>query len=209
MQQITVSKVANNVGVHANTLNNWFNSLSQRNIHHLNTKKVGARNTKVYDSLDLKIAIHINRLSAEENIPLDDIFDNLHMFFDLRRIGVDQNEEGLLMMDIPSEQGFTDTEIWEKVADELEKYKQEIHELIRSTYMEIDKEGRIKELRDLHHIIIALEVKALNTWQENNKVKYKWMKIFKKDNSLERDKFVKNYVNDNFSELVNKHILNE
>lgn len=64
---------------HVNTVDGWFKQLEEKRVHYVNR----AGNEKVYDDLDLRIALHI-RGRREQKWSLDAIFAELPHSFDLR-----------------------------------------------------------------------------------------------------------------------------
>nr|WP_263327111.1 hypothetical protein [Neobacillus sp. Marseille-Q6967] len=56
-EQWKIGEFASKIGRHANTIDQWFKKLEELNIHYVN--RLPSTNEKIYDDLDLKIALHI------------------------------------------------------------------------------------------------------------------------------------------------------
>jgi hypothetical protein len=87
-----ISDFAVKVGRHQNTVDGWFKKLEEQYIHYVNR----ANNEKVYDTLDLEIALYIKE-RRDKKWTLDAIFDSLEDHFDLRPFPLDEEKRNDLL----------------------------------------------------------------------------------------------------------------
>jgi len=103
---------------HVNTVDGWFKQLEEKRVHYVNR----AGNEKVYDDLDLRIALHI-RERREQKWSLDAIFAELPHIFDLRPFPL-QEEHMPPGTDLEAVRRQILQEVNQAVAAQLEAMKQ-------------------------------------------------------------------------------------
>jgi hypothetical protein len=200
--------------IHMNTVDGWFKNLESRRIHYVN--RTLDTNEKVYDELDLRIAVYIKK-RREEKWSLSAIFDDLENHFELRPFPL--NEVGGLAQSLDVEN--LKAEIKQSLKETLEQmatakieelkghYEEVIKQLPKPPSIEEQKEQRFKEMVLRRRVENSLEEEALKAWSAKpQEERTKKVGLFRKEEDYNRrSQFVKEYVNARFEEKL-KHELN-
>ncbi|MFJ7747505.1 MerR family transcriptional regulator [Peribacillus sp. NPDC097295] len=199
--------------VHINTVDGWFKRLEKGRIHYIN--RTMETKEKIYDELDLKIAIFIKKRRGEKwAIPA--ISRDLPNHFELRPFPVKEDKPA-------------------PHVDDLESIKKQISEEVKRTYEELAA-TQIKELQNQYNQLITSLPKPPSTEEKKNQsfqamviqrkiessleeeAQVAWSKLpedqrlkrvgfFRKDIDLEKkDKFVRDYINEHFVDRLKKEM---
>lgn len=201
--------------LHINTVDGWFKKLEEERIHYIN--RTEETNEKVYDELDLQLAIFIKN-KRNEKWSLGAIFNELKQKFDLRPFPIEDKKSTneLQVVDIENlkEKLMTDLrDTFEEVAaaqvaDLKNHYEILLKQLPQPKSKEEEKEERFQEMVARRRVESQLEDEALDIWStkpENER--FKKVSLFRKEeNRDERDRFIKNYVNKHFADRLRKEL---
>lgn len=205
-----ISEFATQVGKHSNTIANWFNELEKLKIHCINRNSLGE---KVYDEIDLKIAIHIKQLRVKK-VPINEIFEDISNHCQLRYFIIDDSLEEAI-------DPLSDTErlkiellyivqdvLNEALWDEFEAFRSKLDKLVYSLpNLHEGSHDRITDALTIRKVEAALEKEALQKWSTKpDSIRLKRVFLLKKEEDIEaRTQFVKDYVNSHLEErLLNK-----
>lgn len=193
--------------LHINTVIGWFKKLEEERIHYVS--RTLDTNEKVYDELDLRIAIFI-RMKRKEKWAIKVIFDEIKNEFDVRPFPVENMETTNVVHN-----SSTDT-LNSKLLEELKSSLAEIAATqfseVQSQYEEIlnklpnpknkeeEREDRFKEMVARRRVEYQLEREAQIIWatkpEEERMEKVGWFKRVEKQE--ERDLFIKEYIDKKF-----------
>src|SRR5690606_19413533 len=88
MTQLKIGEFSKKVGKHSNTVANWFNQLQELNLHSVNRSP--STGEKVFDELDLEIALHIKEL-RDKKVSINEIFEDIGNYCKLRYFSIDDS----------------------------------------------------------------------------------------------------------------------
>lgn len=197
--------------LHINTADGWFKKLEEEQIHYIN--RTEETNEKVYDELDLQIAIFIKE-KRNEKWSLGAIFNEIKKEFELRPFPVDNREtiNTPQVVDIESlkvklleELKSSFEEIAAAQSIELKQhYESLFKQLPKPKSIEEEKEERFQELVVRRRVEAQLEEAALNIWSTKpEKERFKKVGWFRKEEDLiARDHFIRNYINNHFEDKL-------
>ncbi|MGG2134608.1 MerR family transcriptional regulator [Bacillus sp. S2(2024)] len=208
------------VGRHHNTVYNWFNTLEEKGLH--GTLRTNNTNEKLYNSLDLEIALFIKQ-KRDEKWSLDAIIELLPHQFELRPVSPENQ-----FSEISSQLNFQEAAATiEKLVEQklqahlqnIETQYQEKLENVLKTLPHPEDPGATKERQRqerLDNIIIEhrarmeLRKRAEQLWNEQpEEARIKKVGWFKKEEDLAKKQiFIENYLNENMIEYM-KIIMNK
>jgi hypothetical protein len=194
--------------LHINTVDGWFKKLEEEQIHYINRTEDTVE--KVYDSLDLKLAVYIKK-KRNEKWSLSAIFNEIPNEFELRPFPIEDKETtktpqivnmDLLKVKLMEELKSTFEEVAAAQSIELKQhYESLFKQLPKPKSLEEEKEERFQGMVVRRRVEAQLEEEALNIWStkpENERFKkIGWFR--KAEDLLERDRFVRKYVNEHFA----------
>ena len=201
--------------LHVNTVYGWFKKLEEERIHYIS--RTVDTNEKIYDELDLRIAIFI-RMKRNDKWAVKAIFDEIKNEFDVRPFPVENMETTNVVHN-----SGTDT-LNSKLLEELKSSIKEIAAAqfseVQNQYEEIleklpnpkdreeEREDRFKEMVARRRVEYQLEREAQMIWaakpEEERMEKISWFK--KVENQKERDLFIKEYIDKNFENKLRKEL---
>lgn len=158
-----------NEKIHMNTIDGWFKALESKRIHYI--MRTEDTKEKVYDELDLKIAIFIKK-RREDKWSLAAIHEDLGNHFELR--GFPTNEVGPVAFDgdleslkeqLSEELKITFNQMAATQIEEIKKHYDSIIEQIpKLPSPEEQKETRFQEMVVRRRVEAALENEAIELW---------------------------------------------
>jgi hypothetical protein len=210
-----VKKTLDEEKLHVNTVYGWFKKLEKENIHYIS--RTVDTNEKVYDELDLRIAVFI-KMKRNEKWALNAIFNEIKNQFDVRPFPVENieitnvvhnNGTGALNSEILEELKSSFEEIAASQLGEVQnQYEELLKKLPDSKNREEEKEERFKEMVARRRVEYQLEKEAQMAWatkpEEERMIKVGWFK--KVENEDERKLFIKEYVHNNFENRLRKEL---
>lgn len=216
-----ISDFAKAVGKHTNTVDGWFKQLEEKHLHYVNRTDYGE---KVYDQLDMEIALYIKEY-RDQKWALDGIFNELPNRFELRPIpeeettSVPQTYDPSLMRrefettfkEIAAAQAIElNMRMQELAAQQMNEIKQQYEDLIKRLPQpknsDEERQERITEMITRRRIENELEKEAVNMWatipETERKIR---VGIFRKEEDRDkREQFIKNYINQHFESRIKK-----
>ncbi|MEK5379364.1 hypothetical protein [Niallia sp. FSL W8-0635] len=212
MAQLKIGEFSKKVGKHSNTVANWFNQLHELKLHCVNRSPLTGE--KVYDELDLQVALHIKEL-RDKKVSINEIFEDISNHCNLRYTSVDDSldEVGELNSDyerLKMELLYIVQDILsESLWDEFETIREKLESFINGLPSMMDeRHNRIKDLLAVRRIEAELETEALHKWStEPVSVRIKRGFFFNKEENIEaRNQYVKGYIMKNLEERTLKTI---
>lgn len=201
--------------LHVNTVYNWFKKLEEKRIHYIS--RTVDTNEKVYDELDLQIAVFIKKKRNEKWV-LNAIFNEIKREFEVRPFPVGDMETTNVVHN--SEADVLNNKVLEELRSSLEEIAASQLSEVKSQYEEImkkfpdskgreeEREDRFKEMVARRRVEYQLEKEAQIAWatrpEEERMVKIGWFK--KVENQEERNLFIKAYVHKNFENRLRKEL---
>ncbi|WP_445491590.1 MerR family transcriptional regulator [Niallia sp. 03133] len=208
-----IKNVYENEKIHMNTIDGWFKALENKKIHYVN--RTEDTNEKVYDELDLKIAVFIKK-RREEKWSLTAIYEDLHNHFDLRMFPVNEVGQVSFVGDMETLKKQLSEELkksFEQIAaaqvEELKKhYNTLIEEIPKLPSLEEQKEIRFQEMVVRRRVEAHLEKEALQMWSTKpEEERVKKVGLFRKEEDIDkRSFFVKEYVNKHYEEKLKEEL---
>ncbi|MGO4889939.1 MerR family transcriptional regulator [Anaerobacillus sp. MEB173] len=208
-EHLTVGEFSKKIECHSNTIDNWFKQLEDMKIHCVN--RSSSTGKKVYDELDLRIALHIKDL-RQKRIPLEEIFDDIGNHCQLRYpVHNDSLEEDDPLSDAERlkielvytvHDVLTDT-LW----DDFEALRGKLEKLVNS-FPDL-KEGRYERINDaliIRKVEAELQLEALQKWS-TKPVSMRTKRVFllkRKEDIEARNQFVKEYINQHLEPRIRK-----
>lgn len=192
--------------LHVNTVDGWFKKLEEERIHYIS--RTAETNEKVYDELDLQIAVFIKK-KRNQKWSLSAIFDEIKNEFELRPFPV-EDEETTNVAQIKGVD-FLNSRLLEELkgafeevaASQLGEMKIQYEEILKKLsdpMSKEDREERFKEMVARRRVEYQLEKEALVMWStkpaEERLKKVSWFK--KEENHEERNRFIKDHIDKNF-----------
>jgi hypothetical protein len=201
--------------LHVNTVYGWFKKLEKEEIHYIS--RTVDTNEKVYDELDLRIAVFI-KMKRNEKWALKAIFNELQKEFELRPFPVEnkettnvvyKNKTGALNDEILKELKSSFEEVAASQLGEVQnQYEKLLKKLPDSKSREEEKEERFKEMVARRRVEYQLEKEAQMAWatkpEEERMIKVGWFK--RVENEDERKLFIKEYIHNNFENRLRKEL---
>jgi hypothetical protein len=201
--------------LHVNTVYGWFKKLEEERIHYIS--RTVDTNEKVYDELDLRIAIFI-KMKRNEKWALNAIFDAIKNEFDVRPFPV-ENKETTNVAHMSGTDALNNT-LLEELKSSLEEIAASRFSEVKNQYEEIlkkfpdsksreeEREEHFKEMVARRRVEYQLEREAQIAWatkpEDERMVKVGWFK--KVENAEERKLFMKEYVHKNFENRLRKEL---
>lgn len=206
--------------LHINTVDGWFKRLESDRIHYIN--RTEDTNEKIYDELDLKIAIFIKK-RREEKWSLTAISNDLNNYFDLRDFPRNEVSSELHIVDIEDikeqitkelrkafeEVTTTKLEEMKKQNEEVKIYYEKmVQSLPKPPSLEEQKEQRFQELVIRRRVESKLEDKANHEWSKlPDTERLKKVGFFRKEVDIEKkNQFIKTYINKYFEDSLKKEL---
>lgn len=203
------------VGRHHNTVYNWFNTLEEKGLH--GTLRTNNTNEKLYNSLDLDIALFIKQ-KRDEKWSLDAIIELLPHQFELRPVSPEnQTSELSAQLNIHEAAATIEKIVEQKLELHLQsiemEYREKLEEAVRSalpepedpeTLKERQRQERLDNMIIQHRARTELRKQAEKEWNslpEDTRIKkVGW---FKKEEDLARKQlFIENYIDENMIEYI-------
>lgn len=197
--------------VHYNTVDKWFKELESKGIHYI--QRTAETNKKVYDELDLAIAIFILNKRTQK-WSLDAIFNVLSEHIEVRSFPTG---------DFDDSPEISETLVMREMSLQLEKMQKEMEERL---ILELDKKQKELELQVLNRLPVpktAQELRAEKTdimissvrkrYEIEEKAVAEWEKlpleqrvkrvgVFRKEEDfLKRDSFIREFVRNYFEDI--------
>ncbi|EEL73448.1 hypothetical protein bcere0027_52570 [Bacillus cereus AH676] len=203
------------VGRHHNTVYNWFNTLEEKGLH--GTLRTNNTNEKLYNSLDLDIALFIKQ-KRDEKWSLDAIIELLPHQFELRPVSPEnQTSELSAQLNIHEAAATIEKIVEQKLELHLQsiemEYREKLEEAVRSalpepedpeTLKERQRQERLDNMIIQHRARTELRKQAEKEWNslpEDTRIKkVGW---FKKEEDLARKQlFIETYIDENMIEYI-------
>ncbi|KXY59593.1 terminase gpP N-terminus-related DNA-binding protein [Bacillus cereus] len=203
------------VGRHHNTVYNWFNTLEEKGLH--GTLRTNNTNEKLYNSLDLDIALFIKQ-KRDEKWSLDAIIELLPHQFELRPVSPEnQTSEVSAQLNIHEAAATIEKIVEQKLELHLQsiemEYRAKFEEAVRSalpepedleTLKERQRQERLDNMIIQHRARTELRKQAEKEWntlpEETRIKKVGW---FKKEEDLARKQlFIESYIDENMIEYI-------
>ncbi|MEK4671068.1 MerR family transcriptional regulator [Niallia sp. FSL R7-0271] len=200
-----------NEKIHMNTIDGWFKALESKRIHYI--MRTEDTKEKVYDELDLKIAIFIKK-RREDKWSLAAIHEDLGNHFELR--GFPTNEVGPVAFDgdleslkeqLSEELKITFNQMAATQIEEIKKHYDSIIEQIpKLPSPEEQKETRFQEMVVRRRVEAALENEAIELWSTKpESERLKKVGLFRKEEDFnKRYEFIRSYINENYEKRLKK-----
>ena len=201
--------------LHVNTVYGWFKKLEEERIHYIS--RTVDTNEKVYDELDLRIAIFI-KMKRNEKWALNAIFNEIRNEFDVRPFP-DENMENTNVVH-NSETDALNSTLFEELKSSLEEiaasqlsevqnqYEEIIKKLPNPKNREEEREDRFKEMVARRRVEYQLEREAQMIWatkpEKERMEKISWFKKVEKQE--ERNLFIKEYIDKNFENRLRNEL---
>ena len=201
--------------LHVNTVYGWFKKLEENRIHYIS--RTVETNEKVYDELDLRIAVFI-KMKRNEKWALKAIFHEIRDEFDVRPFP----DENMETTNVAYNSG-TDplnsklleelkSSLAEIAATQLSEVQNQYEELLKKLpnpkNREEEREDQFKEMVARRRVEYQLEREAQMIWatkpEEERMEKIGWFKKVEKHE--ERDLFIKEYINRHFENRLRNEL---
>ncbi|MFJ7978641.1 MerR family transcriptional regulator (plasmid) [Peribacillus sp. JNUCC 23] len=195
--------------IHINTVDGWFKRLEKDRIHYIN--RTVETNEKIYDELDLKIAVFIKK-KREEKWALVAISRELTNFTSLRPFPPKEDKPAPYVDNIEALKNQITAEVQktfaELAATQMEELKNQYNQLLttlpKQQSPEEQRTKRFEELMLQKKIERKLEEDAEKTWSELPETeRLKKVGFFRKEVDLDKKSaFIRNYKNDHFESYL-------
>lgn len=201
--------------LHINTVDGWFKKLEEERLHYIS--RTEETNEKVYDQLDLAIAVYIKQ-KRNDKWTLSSIFNHLSDQFELREFPVDSKEttsvsEVLDVSELKSQLVSELMRSMEEVAvaqivEIKNHYEGLLKQLPKPKSLAEEKEERFQEMVARRRVEVQLEEEASDLWtKQPDSERLRKVGWFRQEEDLvKRDRFVKNYVNRYFDDRLRKEL---
>jgi hypothetical protein len=190
---------------HINTIDGWFKRLEKEHLHYVN--RTLDTNEKVYDELDLKIAVFIKK-RREEKWSLTSIANDLPNFFELRPFPMKEETPAphvdnleTLKRQVTEEVKKAFEEIAVTKVEELKShYEKLLNTLPQPLSPEERREERFQEIVIRKRVEIQLEKEANEAWSQLPETeRMKKARFFRKEVDFEKKgQFIRDYVDKHF-----------
>lgn len=204
-----ITDFSKQIGKHQNTVDGWFKQLEEKGLHYVNR----INNEKVYDELDLQIALHIKD-KREQKWALEAIFDELNNNFHLRPLPPEmETTNSLQIPDMEALKKLFNEEV-RRAAEEIAAIQtaEIIRALPKPKSREEERQERFEELMVRHKVEKKLRREALHLWStkpEHERIrKIGWFR--KEEDWDKREQFVRDYIDEHFEDaLRQEYLINE
>jgi len=207
VQYWKISDFAKNVGKHPNTVDGWFKQLEEKNIHSVSRTEYGE---KVYDSLDLKVALYIKD-KRDQKWALEAIFHELPNHFELRQPAIDRSEETANTPQVIDTDALKQE--FEKIAKDVveeqnrevkEQYEELLKRLPEPRSPQEERRERIEEMITRSRIETLLREEARKLWAEKpEEERMKRAGFFRREEDRDkRDQFIREYIDEHLEERL-------
>jgi hypothetical protein len=195
--------------VHMNTIDGWFKRLEKEHLHYVN--RTLDTNEKVYDELDLKIALFIKK-RREEKWSLAAIANDLPNFFELRTFPMKEETPAPHVDNMETLKRQVTEEVkkaFEEIAaTKVEELKSHYETLLKSLpqplSLEERKEERFQEMVIRRRVEYQLEKEAFEAWSQLPETeRMKKAGFFRREVDFEKkEQFVRDYVEKHFEKRL-------
>jgi hypothetical protein len=201
--------------LHVNTVYGWFKKLEKERIHYIS--RTVDTNEKIYDELDLRIAIFI-KMKRNEKWAIKAIFDEVKNEFDVRPFPVENMETTNVVHN--SGTNALNSKLLEELKSSFAEIAATQFREVKSQYEEIlkklsdpknreeEREDRFKEMVARRRVEYQLEREAQIIWatkpEEERMEKIGWFKKVEKQE--ECDLFIKEYIDKNFENKLRSEL---
>lgn len=201
--------------LHVNTVYGWFKKLEEERIHYIS--RTVDTNEKIYDELDLRIAVFI-KMKRNEKWAIKAIFDEIKNEFDVRPFPVENMETTNVVHNSGTDP--LNSKLFEELKRSLEEIAASQLNEVQSQYEEIlkklpdpksreeEREDRFKEMVARRRVEYQLEREAQMIWdtkpEEERMEKVGWFKKVEKQE--ERNLFIKEYIDKNFENKLRNEL---
>ncbi|KFM95223.1 MerR family transcriptional regulator [Bacillus clarus] len=202
------------VGRHHNTVYNWFNTLEEKGLH--GTLRTNNTNEKLYNSLDLDIALFIKQ-KRDEKWSLDAIIELLPHQFELRPVSPEnQSNEILSQIDFQDVAVTIEKLVEQKVQAHMQNIEIQFQERFEnvlkalpqpedpSAMKERQRQERLDNMIIEHRARKELRKQAEKLWNEKPEAeRVKKTGWFKKEEDLAKKQlFIEKYLEENMIEYM-------
>lgn len=182
---------------HQNTVDGWFKQLEEKGLHYVNR----INNEKVYDELDLQIALHIKD-KREQKWALEAIFDELNNNLELRPLPPEmETTNSLQIPDMEALKKLFNEEV-RRAAEEIAAVQtaEIIRALPKPKGREEERQERFEELMARFKVEKRLRGEALHLWSTKpEKERMRKIGWFQKGEDLDkREQFIRDYIDEHF-----------
>ena len=201
--------------LHVNTVYGWFKKLEEERIHYIS--RTVDTNEKIYDELDLRIAIFI-RMKRNDKWAVKAIFDEVKNEFNVRPFPVENMETTNIVHNSGTD--ALNSKLLEELKSSIKEIAVAQFSEVQSQYEEIlkklpepksreeEREDCFKEMVARRRVEYQLEREAQLIWatkpEEERMEKVGWFKRVEKQE--ERDLFIKEYIDKNFENKLRKEL---
>jgi hypothetical protein len=202
--------------VHYNTVAKWFNKLETMGVHYVNR----AAGEKIYDELDLKIGVFIHQKRAEK-WRLDVIFENLSKYIETRPFPDEWEGESSPTLSYSEIEESIIRKVTTRIQEQLIASQNELANTIEqvatskiSSLLPQPKTDEEIRLERLNHALLQmklnnkLEEEALDQWNKQpDHIRVRKVGFFRKEeNYEEKDRFIRNYKNQNMERVLREEL---
>lgn len=202
--------------VHYNTVAKWFNKLETMGVHYVNR----AAGEKIYDELDLQIGMFIFQKRSEK-WRLDVIFENLSNYIETRPFPEEWEGESRPSLNYTEIEEAIIRKLSSRVQEQLVASQKELvntmeqiaSSKISSLLPQPKTEDEIRAER-LNHALLQmklnnkLEEEALSHWHNQPEhIRIRKVGFFRKEeNYEEKERFIRNYKNQNMERFIREEL---
>ncbi|CAH8248487.1 hypothetical protein WJ0W_007154 [Paenibacillus melissococcoides] len=206
-QYYQLADFSSKVGKHYTTVSKWFNTLEEKRIHYVTR---AADKQRVFDGLDLEIGKLIVTL-RDQGWTFDGIYGYLQ---------TDKQETRPFPPDFTSENGqSTDIEeIRQVMSLEFQRMLEQHTQVLNNKLLLIQETNETKKIEERQQTVtnmitnnrinMQLEIEALNKWAAlpASERMIRTGVFFKREDTLKRTLYVKQYVLEHFAERLNEEL---
>ncbi|PEA00894.1 MerR family transcriptional regulator [Bacillus cereus] len=202
------------VGRHHNTVYNWFNTLEEKELHE--TLRTNNTNEKLYNSLDLDIALFIKQ-KRDEKWSLDAIIELLPHQFKLRPVSLEnQSKEILSQIDFQDASAAIGKLVEQKIREHMQdieiQFQEKFENVLKAlpqpedpiALKERQRQERLDNIIIEHRARKELRKQAEKIWnekpEEERLKKVGWFK--KEENLAKKQLFIENYLEESMIEFM-------
>ncbi|WP_128857073.1 MerR family transcriptional regulator [Bacillus sp. CDB3] len=202
------------VGRHHNTVYNWFNTLEEKGLH--GTLRTNNTNEKLYNTLDLEIALFIKQ-KRDGKWSLDAIIELLPHQFELRPVPPEnQSSEMSSHLNLQETAATIEKLVDQKLQVYLQtietQYKEKLESILNAlpqpenpkAIKERNRQERLDNMIIEHRARRELRKRAERLWSEQpEEVRVKKVGWFKKEEDFAKKQlFIENYLDENIIEYM-------
>jgi hypothetical protein len=211
MEFVQRTKFSEKVGMHANTIDTWFQEMESKGIHFVNTNE---RNKKIYDDLDLEIALFIKEKRKDNEYTVPGAVEAVREAFAGRlRLDViqDRDEKQLATVEQLERRfmAMVDKRVEQRVEQEVQRRLQtEIQQLLIAAAPD-PQEERARELdRRLSESRIRSKLRdeARNEWyklpEDQRTLKTGFLSLKRVEDKGKKLEFIEEYINKHYDDRV-------